>query len=56
MRFKYIFKDGDHEFAPCCEKSLLYAVNIAHFVMQSHGGLKQIDIYEDDKLIASIYG
>ena len=56
FRFKYFFKDGTHDFAPCREKALPFAVSFAQFLLQNHGGLKQIDVYQDTKLIASIYG
>ena len=55
FRLKYFFKDGTHSFAPC-GISLPFAVNLAQSLLRKHGVLEKIDIYEDDKLIASIYG
>ena len=56
MRFKYIYKNGNHDFAPCCEHTLSGAVVFASRVLAFFKDIKQIDIYEDTKLIASIYG
>lgn len=56
MRFKYIFKDGTHLFTPRHEKYLGNECESAHYLMSVNEAIKQIDIYEDDKLIASIYG
>ena len=56
MRFKYIYKNGNHDFTPCCEHTLSGAVVFASRVSAFFEDIKQIDIYDDSKLIASIYG
>lgn len=56
MRFKYIFKDGTHLFTPYRAEFLGDACNFAQYLMSINDEIKQIDIYEDTKLIASIYG
>ena len=56
FRFKYLFKDGTHLFTPYRVKFLGDACNSAQYLMSINDAIKQIDIYENDKLIASIYG
>ena len=56
MRYKYIYKDGTTNFVPCTEKSRMYAFNHAEVILKYYPCVKQIDLYDDSKLIASIYG
>ena len=56
MKYKYIYNDGTIDFVPCNEKSLMYAFNHATVILRYYPCVKQIDLYEYTKLIASIYG
>ena len=57
-RLKLIFKDDHHEFVENERGHCLgEIVEVMSAILRAESDrLKQIDIYEDDKLIASIYG
>ena len=54
-RFKKTYKDGTHEFYDI-NTDINNAIQIARHNFRANCSLKQIDIYEDSKLIASVYG
>ena len=57
-RLKLIFKDGHHEFVENDKRHCLgEIVEVMSAILKAESDrLKQIDVYQDTKLIASIYG
>lgn len=55
VRLKKIYKDGTTTFSNCGH-TLDAAFCFAYYRVQTVSNLKQIDIYENSKLIASVYG
>lgn len=55
VRFKETYMDGTTTFLNCGH-TLETAFCFAHYRVQTVSNLKQIDIYDDTKLIASVYG
>ena len=55
IRFKKIFRDGTHVFVDI-KGNFASAAQIARYHLKKDGSLHQVDIYNDSKLIASIYG
>ena len=57
-RLKLIFKDGHHEFVENYKRYCLGdTVEAMSAILKAEPNrLKQIDVYQDTKLIASIYG
>ena len=57
LRFKYIFKDDSVFFGKARYRSDSHIVfEHARTFIKNNCFLKQIDIYEETKLIASVYG